>query len=342
MKFEGQAGFRKAMTERVDAYLRQHSIKTRDMPAMYAKSAIVLAWWIGSYVLIMVAGLPLWADALLCVSFGAAAAGVGFNVMHDSSHGGYSNSSTRNEIFSWSGELIGLSSFIWRQQHNVWHHTYTNISGLDEGLEAEGTMRWSPHDVWKPIYRLQHLYWPVIYALSAASLILIRNFKVYFAKTSGPTFRYPDMDRRDKTIFWVSRLANLAVYILIPLLFFSWWQVLAGFAIGVLTAGLIMATILQLSHVMASVEFPEPTGEPPAVDEEWAIHQVETTIDFAPHNVLLRWYIGGLNYQIEHHLFPRICHLNYPKIAPIVQQVCLEFGVRYRCYETFGGALAAH
>ena len=342
LKFRGPSDFRKAMTQRVEAFLKENSLAERDLPAMHRKTAIVLAWWAGSYLLILFAGLPWWGNALLWVSFGMAAGGVGFNVMHDANHGGYSNSARVNNIMSWSAEIIGLSGFIWRQQHNVWHHTYTNISGLDEGLEADGTMRWSPHDEWRPIFKLQHIYWPVIYALSAGSLVLIRNFKVYFLRTNGRTFRYPPMSRDDKTVFWIGRLVNLLIYFVIPLAFFSWWEALMGFALGILTAGLIMATILQLAHIMVTVEFPEPSGEPPFVEGEWAIHQVEATIDFAPNNRFLNWYVGGLNYQIEHHLFPRMCHINYPKIAPIVRQVCREWGVTYRVYPTFGEALAEH
>jgi linoleoyl-CoA desaturase len=106
--------------------------------------------------------------------------------------------------------------------------------------------------------------------------------------------------------------------------------------------GFVLILILQLAHIMASVEFPEPSGDPLAIENEWAIHQVRTTVDFAPRNALLNWYVGGLNYQIEHHLFPQVCHLNYPKIAPVVQQVCAEYGVPYRVHVTLRAALADH
>jgi linoleoyl-CoA desaturase len=182
----------------------------------------------------------------------------------------------------------------------------------------------------------------VIYALSAASLVLVRNFTVYFTGTNGRTFRYPTMTRNDKLVFWIGRLINLTIYFLLPLAFLPWWQALTGFALGILTAGLVMATVLQLAHVMVTVEFPEPRGDPPYIEGAWAIHQVEATINFAPDNRLINWYTGGLNYQIEHHLFPKMCHINYPKIAPIVKQVCREFDVTYRVYPTFREALAQH
>ena len=137
LRFRGEVGFRKVVTAQVEAYLTANVIPARDIPAMYAKTTCMMAWWIGSYLLLLLAGLPWWGNLGLCVSFGLASAGVVFNVMHDANHNGYSNSLGRNRLFGWSIELIGFSSFIWRQQHNVWHHTYTNVSGLDEGLEAD-------------------------------------------------------------------------------------------------------------------------------------------------------------------------------------------------------------
>lgn len=342
VRFPDGNAFRRDVQDRVNDYLLQNGLKSRSLGAMYRKTAIVLTWWAVSYALILFGGLPLWVTALLCVSFAAATAGIGFNVMHDANHDAYTTDSKLNRLLGLSVELVGISSFVWRQQHNVWHHTYTNVSGLDEGLEASGAMRWSPHDPWHRIYAVQHLYWPVIYGLSALSLMTLHNFRVFLTGRSGPTFVYPRMSVRARLLFLAGRALNVAIYIGIPLLFFSWLEVLAGFAIAAVTAGLIMATILQLSHVMQVVEFPEPSGDPMKIEGEWAVHQVMATIDFGPQNRFLTWYVGGLNFQIEHHLFPRMCHVHYPKIAPIVRQACADHGVPYRVYPGFAAALAAH
>jgi linoleoyl-CoA desaturase len=239
-------------------------------------------------------------------------------------------------------ELVGLSSFIWRQQHNIWHHTYTNIAGLDEGLEMDGWVRNSPRDVWKPIHRFQHIYAPIVYALAGVGLLFGRNFQVYFTGKSGETFRYPPMTRNDKIIFWIGRLINLMVYIVLPMLAFGPIGGLLIFAFSSVVTGFVMAVILQMAHVTADVDFPEPTGDPLKIENEWAIHEVQTTSNFAPNNRILNWYVGGLNYQIEHHLFPHICHLLYPKIAPIVRATCEEFGLPYQSYPTFRAALKNH
>jgi linoleoyl-CoA desaturase len=98
----------------------------------------------------------------------------------------------------------------------------------------------------------------------------------------------------------------------------------------------------MLAHVIKPAEFIQPNPESNEIDDEWAIFQVKTTVDFAPKNSFLNWYLGGLNYQVVHHLFPHVCHIHYPKIAPILAEVCADFGVSYNIYPTFGEALAAN
>jgi linoleoyl-CoA desaturase len=344
LPFTKQYGFRKTLNERVDAYLRENDLPARDAPAMYAKTAIILTWYVATYALILyggAAGFPLWVSGLLCVVFGLSIAGIGFGIMHDAIHGGYSNHPRVNKLLGLTMELVGTSSFLWRQKHNVWHHTYTNIAGLDEDLETRGLLRLSPHDEWKPRFRFQHLYVPFVYGMTGFGF-LSRDFQVYFTGKSDEWHVYPRMGRNDKITFWLGKLVFFLIMFGLPLLVYPWWQVLIGFFIVVFTVGVTLASIFQLAHVMGPAEFPEPVGDPLRIENEWAIHQVETTVNFAPKNKFLNWYAGGLNFQIEHHLFPHICHVNYPKIMPIVQQTCEEFGVKYSCYPTWREALVGH
>jgi len=343
--FTKQYGFRRTVVQRVEAFLKANELSTRDLPAMYVKSAICLSWWAISYGLMLYSGVAGWhflVALFFALSFGLATGSIGFNIMHDANHNGYSDRAWVNRLLGLTVELVGLSNFIWRQQHNIWHHTYTNIAGLDEGLEMDGWVRNSPRDIWKPIHRFQHLYAPMVYALAGVGLLLGRNFQVYFTGRSGDTFRYPPMSRNDKIVFWIGRFINLMVYLVLPALVFGIGGALIIFAVTSMVTGFVMAVILQMAHVMDDVEFPEPTGDPLKIENEWAIHEVQTTSNFAPNNPILNWYVGGLNYQIEHHLFPHMCHLVYPKIAPIVKATCEEFGLTYRCYPTFRAALKHH
>jgi linoleoyl-CoA desaturase len=153
---------------------------------------------------------------------------------------------------------------------------------------------------------------------------------------------YPKMSTADKVTFWVGKLFFFTIMIVLPLQVFPWWQVLIGFFIVMLTVGLVMGIVFQLAHISGDAAFPVPEGNPPHIDNEWAVYQVETTTDFAPRNWLLSFYVGGLNYQIEHHLLPHICHLNYPRLAPVVRATCEEFGIRYNCYTTWRQAFTCH
>ena len=341
LRFTQKRDFQKTLNERVQAYLRANHIPGRDLPAMYVKTGVALAWWLGTYLLLLFGEFPPLVNALLCVVWAMAIASVGFNVMHDANHGGYSDNPNINKLASLSAEMLGMSGFRWRTKHNVWHHTYTNISGFDDDVETFGVMRLTPRDPWKPLFKAQAWYFPVVYSMIGFDFIF-RDFMMVFTGKSDENHVYPKMNVADKITFWAGKLVYFAIMFAIPLMVFPWWQVLTGFVIVMLTVGLIMGVVFQLAHINGEATFPEPVGSPKRIENEWAVHQVETTTDFAPRNWLLNFYVGGLNYQIEHHLLPHICHLNYPRLAPIVRATCEEFGVHYNCYPTWRQAFVAH
>ncbi|MCU0507201.1 MAG: acyl-CoA desaturase [Anaerolineae bacterium] len=341
IQFTGQRGFRKTLNERVEAHLRENGVPARDLPAMYAKTAISLVWWLGAYLLILLGGFPTWVNLILCVVFAFAVASIGFNVMHDANHRGYSDNPRVNRIVSLSAELAGISGFRWRTKHNVWHHTYTNIAGYDDDIEAYGLIRLSPRVPWRPLHRFQAWYFPLVYSLIAFDFIL-RDFLMALFGRSDPNHVYPKMTAGDKVTFWLGKLVYAVLMFAIPMLVFPWWQVLIGYVLIMLVLGLLLGVVFQLAHISGDANFPEPKPNPLRIDNEWGIHQVETTVDFAPRNKLLNFYIGGLNYQIEHHLLPHVCHLNYPRLAPIVEQTCAEYGLRYVAYPTWRAAFMAH
>lgn len=341
LRFTQQKNFQKTLNERVQAYLREHNLPGRDVPAMYLKTAVTLAWWLGAYLLLLLGNFPPWVNILLCLVWALAIASVGFNVMHDANHGGYSDNPRINKLFSLSAELLGMSGFRWRTKHNVWHHTYTNIAGFDDDVETFGLMRLTPRVPWKPLFRAQVGYFWVVYSMIAFDFIL-RDFMMIITGKSDANHVYPKMTVTDKLTFWIGKLFFVTIVFVLPMLFHPWWQVLIGFTLTMLIVGLVMGIVFQLAHINGSADFPEPVGSPQRIDNEWAVHQVETTADFAPHNKLLNFYVGGLNFQIEHHLLPHICHLNYPRLAPIVRATCEEFGIRYNCYPTWREAFVNH
>jgi linoleoyl-CoA desaturase len=342
VRFSRQIGFQKTLNERVNGYLRENHLPARDVPAMRLKTAVMLAAWLAAYLLLLLLGhfsLPV--NLLLCILWGMVIAGIGFNVMHDANHGAYSDNPAVNRLARLSGEFLGMSGFRWRTKHNVWHHTYTNITGFDDDVETFGLMRLSPRMPWKPWFRAQTGYFWLVYSGIAFDFIL-KDFMMVLAGKSDANHVYPKMNTEDLITFWAGKLYFALIMVVLPLLVFPWWQVLVHFVVVMMTAGLTMGVVFQLAHINGDVDFPIPTGSPEHIENEWAVHQVQTTADFAPGNWLVNFYTGGLNFQVEHHLLPHICHLNYPRLAPIVRATCAEFNLPYHCYPTWRQAFAAH
>jgi linoleoyl-CoA desaturase len=341
LRFTQHRDFQKTLNERVNTFLREGNFPGRDVPAMYVKTAVVLAWWLGTYLLLLLGRFSPPVTLLLYVIWALSIASLGFNVMHDANHGAYSNNPRINKLISLSAELLGMSGFRWRTKHNVWHHTYTNIAGFDDDVETFGLMRLSPRVPWRPFFRFQAWYFPVIYSFIGFDFFL-RDFMMVISGRSDANHVYPKLTLADKVTFWAGKLFFILIMFVFPLLVFPWWLVLAGFVLAMMTLGLVMGIVFQLAHINGDATFPEPVGSPQHIENEWAIHQVETTVDFAPHNRLLNFYIGGLNYQIEHHLVTHICHINYPRLAPVVRATCEEFGIRYTSYPTWRQAFVCH
>lgn len=338
--FTQRLGFREAVIERVDAYIAENKLRTRDLPAMYVKGAIILACWLAIYLLILLGGFAVWVNALLCICFSFVMAEIGFNIAHDAMHGGYSDSSRINRLLSLAMELIGSSSFVWRQRHTI-HHVYPNIGGRDEDLETGGLIRLSPREQWKPWFRFQIWYGPLVYAFAGLDFIR-RDALVFFTGRMGPYHGYPKMKAADRIIFILGKLFFFGYMLALPMLVFPWWQVLIGFIGIMFTLGFTLSAMTVTAHLMEAANFPEPVGDPLNIKNEWAIHQVQTTVDCAPDSRLVHAVTGGTNYQIEHHLFPHISHMHYPRIAPIVRKTCEEFGITYSVYPTMRAALLAH
>jgi linoleoyl-CoA desaturase len=149
--------------------------------------------------------------------------------------------------------------------------------------------------------------------------------------------------RREWLILFASKAFYFSYIIVLPLVLLpiAWWQLLIGFVAMHYVAGFILAVIFQPAHVIDGTEYPLPNEEG-KMENSWAIHQLHTTTNFANNNRILSWYVGGLNYQVEHHLFPNICHIHYRKISTIVKQTAEEFGLPYKSEPTFIGALVGH
>ncbi len=328
------------LKSQVDAFFLRTGRRPQGGRALHLQTAIMLAWLAASYALLMFAHVHAWQAALLAVSLGLAVAGVGFNVMHDANHGSYSPSARVNRAMGFTLDLIGGSSYLWRYKHNVLHHSYTNIAGADTDGDASVLLRFAPAQPLRRFHRYQYLYAWLLYAVFALKWWFADDFReLITGRIGGEAYPRPTSRALAGTLLGKALFFGWA-FVLPALLHPTLWLV-PLWLLASATTGLVLATVFQLAHCVGEAAHYD-ARRVQRIPMEWAAHQVTSTVDFAPRNRLLRWYIGGLNYQVEHHLFTRVCHTWYPELTRIVEQVCRDHGVPYRSQPTLRSALAAN
>lgn len=333
------------LRKRVGNYFETNNISKFGNAHMVWKTIILIAAYFLPYGL-MLAGVVtnIWIMLACWMVMGVAMSGIGFSIMHDANHGAYSKNQNVNKYLGYIINLVGGSSVNWKLQHNVLHHTYTNVEGVDEDIDPGILMRLSPHAKHYKLHRIQHIYGWFLYTLMTFLWITTKDFR--------QLFRYREMGltkTQNINFGWqlvkltLSKVVYYTIFLVIPLLVLPivWWQTVLFFIIMHMVAGFILAIVFQPAHVMPTTQFPIPDSDG-NLENDWAIHQLFTTTNFSPNNYLLNWYVGGLNYQVEHHLFPTICHVHYKKLSKIVRETAQEFGLPYHTQPTFAKALWLH
>ena len=261
--------------------------------------------------------------------------------MHDGLHGSFSQKKWVNEMAGLTLNFLGANNFMWRNKHNIIHHTYTNIEGIDDDIEAKPLLRLCETQKHYKIHRFQHWYFWAAYSLLYIWWVLFTDYKKYFLGRIGPT-PIKKMSFADHVSFWGFKLLHAFIFFAIPIytLGFSAW--LIGFLIYGMFTGFVLSIVFQLAHTVEETNFPQASVETGKMEDEWAVHQLKTTANFATNNRVISWLVGGLNFQVEHHLFPRISHVHYPEISKIIKNACQEFGVPYIDYPKMRMAVASH
>lgn len=337
--------FSTTVQTRVNEYFKQNNIKRQGNSEMIWKSIFMFSLYFGPYALILSGWISNpWMMLIPVLVMGLGLAGIGLSVMHDANHGAYSDKPWVNSLMGYSINLIGANAFAWKIQHNVLHHTYTNVHEHDEDISPRGVLRLSPHSQWKSMHRFQYIYAWFLYGLMTIVWLGIKDYvRLLRYHRDGMVAKQKANIVREWTILIFSKLVYIAYIFVIPALLtpLLWWQVVIGVLVMHYLAGFILAIIFQPAHVIDGTEFPLPDDNS-VLENNWAIHQLHTTTNFGNSSRWFSWYVGGLNFQIEHHLFPNICHVHYHKIADIVRQTTSEFQLPYKSSRTFVGALAGH
>src|SRR6185369_6227400 len=341
LTFGRDNGFQSELRRRVDEYFRRTGRRQRDCPQMYLKTAIILAFFFTFYFLLVVVAATCWQALPLAILLDLSMAAIGFNIEHDGSHQAYSKHAWINRLTAMTMDLIGASSYVWHWKHAVVHHTYTNLTGHDADIELGFVGRVTPHQKRFSFHRWQHFYlWP-LYGVNVIKWHMFDDFRDVILGRIGSQ-RMPRPKRWELFGFISSKVLFITMAFALPLLLHRLWVVFLFYGATVIVAGVVVSVVFQLAHCVEQAEFPLAQKDSATIENAWAIHQAETTVDFARRSRLESWLLGGLNFQIEHHLFPRICHVNYPAISKLVEETCRDFGVKYREHTSFRAGLRSH
>lgn len=341
LTFARDNAFHREARRRVDEYFRTSGCRQRDCPSMYLKTAVILALFAGSYTLLVFFADRWWQAFPLAVLLSLSVAAIGFNIEHDGSHQAYSNHEWINRLMAMTLDLVGASSYVWNWKHSVVHHTYVNITHHDADIDVAPFGRLTPHQRRFSFHRWQQFYlWP-LYGLNVIKWHFYDDFRDVILGRVAST-RMPRPKRWQLVGFVGGKLLFFTLALGLPLLFHSVWVVLLFYVATVSLAGLVISVVFQLAHCVEQAEFPLPQADYNSMENSWAVHQVESTVNFARRSRVQSWLLGGLNFQIEHHLFPRICHVNYPALSKIVEQTCRDFGVRYGEHRSFRAGVSSH
>jgi linoleoyl-CoA desaturase len=333
--------FKQALDAKVKAYFEDRQMSRKGNWHLFSKTIVLIPTATIIYLILVLAVPPTWVAVLLCVMLGLTLASIGFNIMHDGAHGCYSENKTVNELMGLTLNVMGGSDYLWKVKHNIIHHTYTNITGEDEDIDKFPILRFSPEQKRYWYHRYQYIYGPVLYLFTSLSWILFNDYVKYFTRKIETT-EIPPMKWKDKLIFWGSKVANIGIFLVIPAMAFGWLPAIIGLLIMHGTLGLTLSFVFQMAHCVEDTRFPMPDPESNKIENEWALHQVATTANFAMNSRVASWLLGGLNFQIEHHLYPKISHVHYRGLSPLVEEVCNDFDVPYIHYTTLTRAVFSH
>ncbi len=328
---------------RVNDYFSDNQIKKKGSFQMYFKTIVMLALYFVPYSLMLFGMIEGWAVLGVYLVMGLGMSGIGLCVMHDANHGAYSKRKWVNQLIGYSLDMVGGSSFTWKIQHNLLHHTYTNVYEMDEDIDDKPFLRLSLFGKWKKHHRFQQYYAFLLYCFATVSWVIMKDWKQLFRYNKNGLTEKNGFNPTHETIIMILAKVLYFFHILVlPILLgVSWGLVLLGFLLLHMLSGFVITMIFQLAHV---VEGPDhhAVEEGNMIENTWAIHQLHTTANFTPKNRFITWFVGGLNFQIEHHLFPSICHIHYPEIAKIVKSTAKEFNLPYYEFPKLHGVVASH
>lgn len=333
--------FHTELKKRISDYFEQVGKSTTGNYSLWLKAILLVISFLFVYIHLVFFTPVTWVAILECLILGGLTAAIGFNVMHDGAHGSFSRYKWVNDLAALSVNFLGANNFMWKTKHNVIHHAYTNIDGVDDDIEARPLLRLCETQKFYKIHRYQHLYFWAAYSLLYIWWVFVTDYKKYFLKRIGP-MPLKKMTAMDHASFWSFKVLHAFLFVALPIYLLGFTPWLIGFLIYGLFAGFVLSIVFQLAHTVEHTHFPAADPVTGKMEDEWAVHQLKTTANFATKSKLISWWVGGLNFQIEHHLFPKISHVHYPAISKIIKKACADFNIPYIEYPKMRTAVASH
>ena len=335
-EFAKRSPFHKELNKRVQRHFKDNGISRNANRAMWTKVATILGAWVAAVVVYWTVKMPVWAMIPFAVFTGLTMAGIGMSVMHDANHRALSKNQNVNRIFGFTVDMLGAAGALWRIKHNRIHHTSPNIVGVDDDIEVGIWGRFAPGQPWYPWLRFQHIYLWGLYSMLTVKWLPSDFVEIYTKRIGQNEIERPPAG--EIAMLFLGKAIYFSWILVIPGILHGWGYALGFMAVATMTLGLILAIVFQLAHVVEEAQFTTPGAQP----LDFAQHQLATTVDFARENRFVTWYVGGLNYQAVHHLYPTICHIHYPMISKIIEEVAAKHNVPYLVLPSVGAALASH
>lgn len=333
--------FHSELKKRISEYFEEVGQSTYGNYKLFIKAVILMVSFVLVYTHLVFFTPNVFFAIVECIILGGVAAAIGFNVMHDGAHGSFSSNKLVNRFAAFSLNILGGNSFMWNVKHNIIHHAFTNVDGVDDDIDIQPWMRMSQTQKKYKLHKYQHIYFWLLYSLLYLFWIFVLDYQKYFKSRIG-SMELKKMNLSDHLVFWGFKLFHAFLFIGLPIYMLGFTSWVIGFLIFTSFAGLVLSLVFQLAHTVEHTAFPLPNEVTGKMENEWAVHQIKTTANFATQNKVICWLVGGLNFQIEHHLFPKISHVHYPKISKIIREACNEYGIEYIEYPKMRYAVASH
>jgi linoleoyl-CoA desaturase len=333
--------FHADLKRRISEYFEEVGKSTYGNYKIFLKAVILMVSFAFIYTHLVFFTPNVFFSIVECVILGGIVAAIGFNVMHDGAHGSFSKYKWVNQFAAFSLNILGGNSFMWNVKHNIIHHAYTNVDGVDDDIDIQPWMRMSATQKKYKLHKYQHIYFWFLYSMLYIFWIFVLDYQKYFKARVG-SMELKKMELSDHLVFWGFKIFHAFLFIGLPIYMLGFTSWVIGFLIFTLVAGLVLSLVFQLAHTVEHTAFPMPDEVTNRLENEWAIHQIKTTANFATNNKVISWLVGGLNFQIEHHLFPKISHIHYPAISKIIREACREYGIEYIEYRKMRYAVASH